>query len=80
MAKVKYIRTKNNKIIVFGDYFNHSDFRRFEPISAGFISIGIDDDQNPDCVCYGESVSLDLKSLEDDTMLAKRQIFGHDYY
>jgi hypothetical protein len=80
MAKVKYIRTKNNQIIAFSEYFQHSDFKEFEPISAGFISIGIGDDRNPDCSCYGESVSLGLKSLEDDTMLAKRQILGFGFF
>ena len=80
MAKVKYIRTKENKIIAFGELFQHSDFKLFNPISAGFISIGIGSDRNPDCTCYGESVSLGLKSLEDDTQLAKKQILGWDYY
>jgi len=76
MSKVKYVRTKDHQIIVFGDYYIHSDFKHLEPISAGFISIGIGKDGNPDCTCYGESVSLGLKSLEDDTLLAQRQILG----
>lgn len=80
MAKVKYIRTKDNKIIAFGELFQHSDFKHFNPISAGFISIGIGNDGNPDCSCYGESISLGLKSLEDDTQLVKKQILGWDYY
>jgi hypothetical protein len=80
MAKVKYIRTKNNEIIVFSDLQQHSDFKHFEPISAGFISIGIGEDKNPDCTCYGRSISLNLDSLPDDTLLAKRQILGWDYY
>jgi hypothetical protein len=80
MGKVKYIRTKDNEIIVFSGLQLHSEFKRFEPISAGFIIFRIDEDRNPDCLCYGESVSLDLKSKEDDTRLAKRQILGYDYY
>jgi len=80
MGKVKYIRTKDNKIIVFSELQLHSEFKRFEPISAGFIIFSTDDNKNPDCLCYGESVSLDLKSKEDDTRLAKRQILGYDYY
>ena len=80
MAKAKYIRTKDNKIIVFSELQLHSEFKRFEPISAGFIVFSTDDDENPDCLCYGESISLDLKSKEDDTQLAKRQILGWDYY
>jgi hypothetical protein len=80
MAKVKYIRTKENRIIVFSDLQQHSQFKMFEPISAGFISFGIGEDRNPDCSCYGESVTLGLKSMEDDSALAKRQILGWSYY
>lgn len=80
MAKVKYIRTQDNRIIVFSDRQQHSEFKMFNPISAGFISFGTGDDRNPDCSCYGESISLKLKSMEDDSALAKRQILGWDYY
>lgn len=80
MGKVKYIKTKDNKIIVFSELQQHIEFKHFEPISAGFISIGIGNDRNPDCTCYGESISLGLKSMEDDTQLAKQQILGWNYY
>ena len=77
VLKQKYIRTSNNRIIVFPELMQHSEFKSFNPISAGFISIGIGQDRNPDCTCYGQSVSLQLKSLEDDTLLAKKQILGY---
>ena len=80
MGRVKYIRTKDNEIIVFGELMQHSDFKHFDPISAGFISIGIGENGNPDCTCYGESISLNLKSMEDDTIIAKRQILGWNYF
>jgi hypothetical protein len=80
MGKAKYIRTKDNKIIVFSELQLHSEFKRFEPISAGFIIFTTDEDKNTDCLCYGESISLDLKSKEDDTQLAKRQILGYGYF
>jgi len=77
MARTKYIKTKNNEIIIFSELQQHSEFRYFNPVSAGFIAIGMDDIGNPNCTCYGESISLDLKSMEDiDTRLANRQIFG----
>ncbi len=83
MNKVKYIRTRNNEIIVFSDLQQHKDFKHFDPVSAGFISIGITKvDGYPEvtCSCYGESVSLELKSDEEkDTRLAKRQILGIPY-
>jgi hypothetical protein len=80
MPRVKYIRTEDNQIIIFSELQNHSDFKIFNPISAGFISIGIGKDRNPDCTCYGESVTLKLKSIEGDSELAKIQILGYDFY
>ncbi len=75
MNRVKYIRTKDNEIIIFGEIMQHSDFRDFNPVSAGFISFGINENGNPTCSCYGHSVSLRLESnIEKDTMLAKLQL------
>lgn len=74
--KIKYIRTKDNTIIVFSDRLQHNDFKHFNPISAGFISFGIGEDRNCNCSCYGESISLGLKSMEDDSLLAKYQILN----
>lgn len=79
--RVKYVKTKENVIIVFSELLQHSDFRGFEPVSAGFISIGATDKYEPSCTCYGESISLKLKSdPEIDTELARKQILGYDYY
>lgn len=79
--KTKYVITKNKEIIVFPELLQHSDFKHFSPISAGFISIGINKQGNPSCSCYGESISLGLKSNpEEDTELAKRQLNMMDDY
>lgn len=84
IIKQKYIRTKDNFIIVFPELIQHSEFKHLEPVSAGFISIYPDKDDKLflpflNCKCYGESVSLNLKSKEDeDTKLAKWQILGYD--
>ena len=81
MNKVKYIRTNHNEIIIFGEIMNHSDFSRFNPISAGFISFGLNREGNPTCRCYGESISLNMKSNpEEDTLIAKRQLGMLDWY
>jgi hypothetical protein len=81
MNKVKYIRTNHNEIIIFGEIMNHSDFSRFNPISAGFISFGLNREGNPTCSCYGESISLNMKSNpEEDTLIAKRQLGMLDWY
>ena len=81
MSRVKYIKTEDKQIIVFGEYYQHSEFGKFNPISAGFIGFGNDKDGCPDCTCYGESVSLGLKSDEKvDTELARNQILGYGYF
>lgn len=74
----KYIRTKNNEIIVFSALLNHSEFASANPISAGFILFTTDELGNPTCECYGESVSLGfLKSNPvEDSKLAIIQILG----
>lgn len=73
--EAKYIRTKNDEIIVFSSLLVHSEFKRFEPKSAGFINILVDDQGNTKCICYGMSISLDLESNpKEDTELATRQI------
>jgi hypothetical protein len=80
MPKAKYIKTKDKEIIVFGEIMVHSDFRHFNPISAGFIYFGNDKDGNPSCSCHGKSISLGLESdEEEDTFLAQSQL-GFRYY
>jgi len=71
----KYIRTKENKIIIFSGLQIHSDFAHFNPISAGFIYFLLDLDNKIICQCFGESFSLGLKSKEkEDSRLAQMQI------
>jgi hypothetical protein len=80
-TKVKYIITKDNEIVVFGELMQHSDFRHLDPIRAGFISFGVNSQGNPTCSCYGRSVSLQMDSdPEKDTLIAKRQLNMLDDY
>lgn len=72
-TRVKYINVEDN-IIVFPELMQHSQFRNMGPKSAGFIAFGTDKWGNPTCGCYGESVSLGLKSDPKDTLLAIKQI------
>jgi hypothetical protein len=75
MYTAKYIQTRNGSIIVFSAAIKHNEFLSFDPVSAGFISIGVDKEGNPTCSCYGRSESLKLNSREEeDTRKAKTQI------
>jgi hypothetical protein len=79
--KQKYVMTEERVIIVFPELLQHSEFKRFNPVSAGFISFGVNKQGNPTCSCYGESISLGLKSdPERDTDIAKRQLNMLDDY
>jgi len=72
--KLKYVRLKEyDEIIIFPMVMEHSKFKNFNPISAGFCYI-----QKNKVSCFGESFSLNLKSKEDDTLKATRQVFGND--
>lgn len=75
--KLKYIRCKRfNEIIVFPELLEHSNFQGFEPISAGFCWV---DTRKMQVKCYGESVSLKLKSHpEADSYWATKYFFGED--
>ena len=79
--KQKYIITSDKVIIVFPELLQHSEFKHFNPTSAGFISFGVNKEGNPSCSCYGESISLGLVSNpEEDTKIAKRQLNMLDEY
>lgn len=78
--KTKYVITSDNKIIIFPELLQHSEFKKFNPISAGFISFGVNNQRNPSCTCYGESISLGLTSREEDTQIAQEQLNMLDDY
>lgn len=79
--KTKYVLTKDRVIIVFSELLQHKEFESFNPISAGFISFGVNKEGNPTCSCYGESISLGLQSdPERDTKIAKMQLNMLDEY
>ena len=73
MKKHKYIR-KEMGFIIFPETFNHNDFGSKEYVtSAGFCQI---DTQLEQCFCYGESISLGLKSLPEDSEKMTLQFFS----
>lgn len=77
MEKMKYVRLKQfDQIIIFPCVMEHSSFRGMNPITAGFCYINI---QNRRVDCFGESVSLNLKSGDrEDVFQATKQVFGID--
>lgn len=76
MEKLKYVKIGYyNSIIVFPEIIEHSQFKHLNPKSAGFCFITEEKVQ-----CYGESYSLGIKSDEEDSLLATKQICGVDAY
>ena len=74
MEKQKYIKTKQGEIIIFPCELEHSDFKYFCPVSAGFCYI-----RENIVDCFGESISLNLKSdMKEDSIQATKQIHGID--
>ena len=77
--RLKYVRTDDDVIIIFPEYISHDQFKWSHPKSAGFISMSANRcgcDSEIEIKCFGESISLKLKSLpEEDSKIAQRQ-FG----
>ena len=71
--KQKYVRLDNDEFIFFPVTIEHSRFRGYRIISAGFCIFG-----ENEVSCFGESYSLKLKSDSEDSKLATKQIFGFD--
>ena len=70
---MKYVKIGDyDSIVIFPEIVEHSTFKYLSPSSAGFCYISEDR-----IVCFGESISLKLKSEEkEDTMLATKQYCG----
>jgi len=73
MEKMKYVRIGDyNSIVIFPEIIQHSDFRHLKPKSAGFCYISEEKVE-----CFGESISLGIKSDEKyDTIDATKQYCG----
>ena len=76
-TKQKYVRIgRYNEVIIFPCVIEHSAFKQFNPISAGFCYV---DAENKIVKCFGESFSLGLVSNpKEDTLHATKQVFGVD--
>ena len=76
MEEHKYIKLKDyNSFIIFPKIIEHSKFKYLNPISAGFCYLN---ENKLIAECYGESISLGIKSDSEDTKFLTRQIYGFD--
>ena len=71
-TKQKYVHVHYG-IIIFPEAIEHSTFRSLKPTSAGFCYV-----DECSVKCFGESHSLDLKSVPDDSQKATIQLFGFE--
>ena len=72
--KQKYVRLHQyDTIIIFNEIISHDTFKSLGVKSAGFCYIN-----SREVRCFGESYSLGLKSLDDDSQIATRKIFGYE--
>ena len=81
MAGQKYILTDEDDYVVFTPMIDHSKMARAlrgEVIGAGFCHIETKEDEDgnevPDVKCYGESISLRVKSTATDGMIISREM------
>lgn len=72
--KCKYIRTPKDEIIFLPEAMLHDTLKDFNPVSAGFVEIFVNSDNEMSVVCSGESNSLNLRSIpEMDEKLIRTQ-------
>ena len=70
--RIKYVMTDKGPIL-FPESFKHSEFRRFDPISAGFVGIEIRYDGEKSFLrVFGKSESLKMEPDCNDVFLIER--------
>lgn len=72
-AEMKYVRTFQDEVIMFPPTIIHSSFAHRKIKSAGFCVVEEDKVR-----CYGESISLGLKSDKEDNFLATLAVYGSE--
>lgn len=75
MPILKYVRLNRfDEIIIFPETLQHSTFKHLNIISAGFCRIKT---ENETVECFGESISLNKTSKEEDSEIATNQLFKY---
>jgi hypothetical protein len=73
--KIKYIHFEDIGFVLFEEQIDHSRLASLikdTVISAGFVNLPNEDTYGNKASCYGESVSLNIKSKEADTTRLQR--------
>ena len=72
---------KRERVFVIDGGMNHSDlvnhFPKWKPVSAGFCTIDCyneDDFEHPKVQAWGESISIGVKSREEDASIISRHL------
>lgn len=74
MKELKYVKLKNNSIIIFSPETSHDTFKWLNPVTAGFCRINLIGKRVD---CYGNSYSLSLKcNKKEDTLELTKHVFG----
>ena len=86
MEKLKYILDECGNFAIFSESNSHSDMARsfhFKPVSAGFCTIAVGyetkdglhiEEKTVNVHCFGESISLKLKSRIEDGDIINEKI------
>lgn len=74
----KYVIVCEDRAIIFDSRLSHSDFGFMNITSAGFCEI-YSEKGVVTVSCYGESVSLKIKSKEDDHTILTRMLNKPDF-
>jgi len=79
--ELKYVVTDENDFAMFSKLSNHNDVARGlygTPVGAGFCNLRQKvDSEDVSVNCYGRSISLGIKSREEDELVINRKI-NHD--
>ena len=77
MDKLKYVVDDCKTFLIFHHTVVHRDVARHlmgEPVGAGFCKLRADKSGKIDVECWGESVSLDIKSRKEDQKIISEHI------
>lgn len=74
-TKTKYVIIEGKGAILFPETFQHHEFSRMGEIEgAGFVNIIQDKSGKIDAFVYGESISLNIISKEEDLFWVKKAL------